>query len=248
MLPVSEMNRVRVVYKDKTDHACISSNLKISVDRLNEESLFVVQSALAMHLAESTLAGCVPIVVLSENDRTFLQITKNVLIATGQLDTIYETLVFSTGPNGIDSAAQTFSGDDDLPVVLLPATEEGKKIEKRLIEGVYSNEKEKVLSLRNFDEDLVDFEDIIPDRYVSIFSSVFLKDVLGKDFVYSKKRKLLEQVYAYAKENNIELPDNFRYELAKRMRLNTMRFFRDVRIPKKYLKIWKTIWYKLLSI
>ena len=248
MLPVSEMNRVRVVYKDKTDHTFIANNLKITDDKLNEESIFAVQSSLAMHLAESTLAGCVPVMVLNEADRTYLQIIKNVLVATGHLSTIYETLVFSTGPNGIDAAAETFSGDEDLPVVLLPNNEAAQKVRTRLINGVYKNEKQKVLTLKDFEGAGEEFEDIIPPKYVSIFSSVFLKETLGADFKHNMKKDLLKQVNEYVEAKNIELPSNFRYELAKRMRLNTMRFFKDVKIPKKYLKLWKSIWYHILSI
>jgi hypothetical protein len=247
MLPVSEMNRVRIVYRDVHDHALVTGDVRVKPDRMNEEALFPVQSSLAMHLAESTLAGCVPIMVLNAEDRTYLQTTKNVLIATGNLDTVYETLIFSTGANGIDASSMVFSGEDDLPVVLLSGTTADLAVRDRLVNGVYKREAAKVLRLTDFDPNVMYFEDMIPEKYVGMFSTVYLKELLGAEFKYDKKRALLEQVYGYAEEKGIKLPNNAREEMARRMRLNTMRYFRDVRIPKKYIKLWKKVWLTLLS-
>lgn len=246
MLSVRNLNRVRVVYKDATNHTNICKSLTINDDRSNEMSLFPVQSSLALHLAEKALAGCVPIVVLNEEDQYYLSLIKNILSAKGKLNIVYETLVFSTGENGVDSAAETFSAGEDMPVVLLPADEAGHRVKKRLLSAGYKNCPEKVMMLSDFIASAKNFEDIIPSKFVEIFSRLYLNEILGDQFKYDKSVELIEQIETYAAANKITLPLQYRAEMAKRMKLNTMMYFRDVKIPGKYLKDWQNIWKTLL--
>jgi len=247
MLPVSEMNRARVVYKDSTGHTRLSPILRINSDRSNEESLYAVQASLAMHLAESALAGCLPIVVLDEQDMSYLQIIKNVLAAKGRLNTVYETLIFSTGANGIDAITEVFSADESLPVVLLPSDESSRKIKARLLRGTYKNEKHKVFEISDFMEEAVYTEDIVPSNFVEIFSRVYLREILGDGFEYSNKVPLISQIEEYAKKNGIALPMDYRAAMAKRMKINTMKFYNDVNVPNRYVGIWLKIMKSLLT-
>ncbi|MDR0855900.1 MAG: hypothetical protein LBM78_00650, partial [Clostridiales bacterium] len=219
----------------------------INEDKSNEMSMFPVQSSLAMHLAEKALAGCVPVVVLNEQDQYYLSLIKNILVAKGKMNVIWETLVFSTGPNGIDAAAETFAAGADLPVVLLTADEQGEKVRARLLARGYKDDQQKVMSLTDFVPGATTFEDIIPANFVEIFSRLYLAELLGNDFQYDKTQNLLQQIEEYAAEHEIELPFNYRSELAKRMKLNTMRFYRDVRLPRRYVLDWINIWHTLLA-
>jgi AAA15 family ATPase/GTPase len=246
MLSVAQLNRVRVVYKDATNHTSISKTLTINEDRSNEMSLFPVQSTLALHLAEKTLAGCVPIVVLNEEDQYYLSLVKNILTAKGKLRVVYETLVFSTGENGIDAAAETFSAGDDLPVILLTADDAGHRVQKRLLQNGYKNAADKVLMITNYLPNAKYMEDIIPSKFVEIFSRLYLTEILGEQFRYDKTQNLVDQIETYAAANRITLPKNYRGEMAKRMKLNTMMYYRDVKIPGKYIRDWMLIWKDLL--
>ncbi|MDR1094656.1 MAG: ATP-binding protein [Clostridiales bacterium] len=248
MLPVSEMNRARVVYKDSTGHTKLSPILRINSDRSNEESLFAVQASLAMHLAESALAGCLPIVVMDEQDMSYLQIIKNVLCAKGRLNTVYETLIFSTGANGIDAATEIFSADESLPVVLLASDENSRRIKERLLRGTYKHEKHKVFSISDFMDEAVYVEDIMPSNFVEIFSRVYLRETLGEGFEYSHKVPLISQIEEYAKKNSIKLPVNYRAEMARRMKINTMKFYNDVNIPLRYTQVWMKMLHSLLTV
>jgi hypothetical protein len=242
MLSVQQLNRVRVVYKDSTNHTCISKTLTINDDRSNEMSLFPVQSSLALHLAEKSLAGCVPVVVLSEQDQYYLSLVKNVLTAKGRLDIIYETLVFSTGENGIDAATETFSAGEDLPVVFLSADDAGHRVKKRLLANGYRNAADKILMITDFLPNATNVEEIIPAKFVEIFSRVYLQEILGDQFKYDKSQNLVEQIETYAAANKIVLPPLYRAEMAKRMKLNTMMYYKDVKIPGKYIRDWQKIW------
>jgi AAA15 family ATPase/GTPase len=246
MLAVQNLNRVRVVYKDASNHTNISKTLTINDDRSNEMSLFPVQSSLALHLAEKALAGCVPVVVLNEEDQYYLSLVKNILTAKGKLNIVYETLVFSTGENGIDAASETFSAGDDLPVVLLTADDVGQRVKKRLLAKGYKNAPDKIMMISDFLPNAKYMEDIIPAKFVEIFSRLYLNEILGDKFRYDKTQNLIEQIETYAAANKITLPPSYRAEMAKRMKLNTMMYYRDVRIQGKYTRDWQNIWKNLL--
>ena len=247
MLQVSHMNRVRVVYKDACGHVQISDTLKVNKDRSNEMSLFPVQSALALYIAEKAMAGCWPIVVLNDWDEHYLSLIRNILSANGRLRSVYTTLVFATGENGIDATSEAFSDGEDYPVILLPSDPVAKKIKARLLNGKYKNFPGKVLELSDFISDAVKFEDLIPGNIVEIFSRVYLQNTLGAGFTYNKEEGLIEQVNSYATQNSIELPIDFRTQIAKRMKLNTMAYFKDVRIKGSRMNEWHRIWDALLK-
>lgn len=247
MISVSDLNRMRVIYKDEQNHTQISSSLKINESRNNELALFPVQTSLALFVAERALAGCLPIIVLNEYDQYYLSLIKSMLAAKKELTTVYETLVFATGENGIDAATEAFSDGNDLPVVLLPSTETGKQIKARLIKTRYKDAPKKILEIADFDPEAKKFEDLIPSNFIEIFSRLYLAEILDKDFRYNKNEDLLIQIENYAAEKKIHLPENYRIEMAKRMKLNTMRYFRDVHIPLRFRHIWVKIWATLIA-
>ena len=247
MLQVSHMNRIRVVYKDTAGHVQVSDTLKVTQDRSNEMSLFPVQSALALYIAEKAMAGCWPVVVLDEWDEHYLSLIRNILSANGKLNSVYTTLVLATGKNGIDAASEAFSEGDDYPVILLPSDAESKHIKARLLDGKYKKCPDKILELQDFGSDLVRFEDLIPGHLIEIFSRVYLQKILGDGFVYDKSKGLLDQIEAFAETNRMELPANYRVQLAKRMKLNTMTYFKDVRIASGTMREWESIWKALLK-
>lgn len=246
MLNVAHMNRVRLVYKDPEGHVVVNESLTINKDRTNEMSLFPVQSAFAHYVAEKAMAGCWPIVVLSESDENYLSLTKNMLIAKGALRSIYNISVFATGENGIDAACKLFSDGDDYPMVLLPSDPASKIIKKRLIGGIYKKCPKKVMEIADFSHSTT-FEHLIPTTFVEMFSRKYLTSILGQGFVYNKNKDLIQQIEEYAIEKKIELPANYRAEIAKRMKMTTMSQYKNIIIPGKYTSTWKAIWAALLS-
>jgi len=247
MLNVAQLNRVRVVYEDSTKHTRVSDTLKVNPDRSNELSLFPVQSSLAMYVAEKAMAGCFPIVMLNEYDENYLTIIKNILSAKGKLASVHTILIFATGENGIDAASEAFSADEDYPVILLPSDAEGRAVKARLLQGRYHRYPHKVIELSDIIKDAVKFEDLIPGNFVEIFSRVYLSGLLGEGFNYDRKKDLITQIEEYAVMKDLVLPEHYRSELAKRMKINTMMHFKDVHIPYKYLKNWLKIWKALLK-
>ncbi len=249
MLSIDQLNRVRVVYKDKSGHTQLSSAMRINEDRTNEMSLFPVQSALALYVAEKAMAACLPVIVLNNRDEDYLSIIKNILTAEGRLNTVYTILIFAAGENGIDAAAETFAAGDDLPLIFLPSDVSGRAVKKRLTAGKYSSCPQKVLEVSDFMKDGRDFEDLIPSVFTEIFSKLYIEKLLGKGFVYEKKdKKLIEQIESYSREHQIKLPDNYRSEISRRMKVNTMKNYADVNIPSSYISTWTKIWKQLLTL
>ncbi|MCL2797968.1 MAG: ATP-binding protein [Firmicutes bacterium] len=250
MLPPAEMNRVKIVYKDYEGHSCLSPAMYPTKDGANDESLFAVQASLAMHLAETSLVGVFPIAVLNYQDMSYLQIIRDVLIANGMLDTIYDILIFTGGVNGIDANAEIFSAGEEPPVVLLSSDDEGRKIKARLIRGPYKAYEHKVHELSDFKPNAVNFEDIIPHRFINVFLGEFLKEMLGEGFKFdaSSELSLTAQIETYARKNGIELSPKYRQEMAKNMRLNVRDRFVDTKIPGEYAGIWKKIMKTLLKV
>ncbi|MDR3186164.1 MAG: AAA family ATPase [Christensenellaceae bacterium] len=255
MIPVKQMNNVRVVFKDESGHTNISPDLVINDERSNELSIFPVQSSLGLYVAEKSLAGCLPIIVLNEEDESYLSLIKNILISKGKLNTIYQTLVFSTGKTGIDSICAMFSDNGDLPAVLFASDNEGQEIKQRLLLGKYKTSPDKLLSLGDYLKGAIYIEDIMPINYVELSARLYISEILDKGiddpnlkFSFSSKTSLISQIYDFVKEKNIVLPKNFRYEISKRTKINVMSFYNDVHIPYRYIDSWTKIWRDLIRL
>jgi len=250
MLPVTEMNRAKIVYKDYEGHSRLSPVLSISKDGTNAESLFAVQASLAMHLAESSLVGVFPVAVLNYQDMSYLQVIRDVLIANGMLNTIYDVLIFTGGVNGIDANTEIFSAGDEPPVVMLASDEESRRIKARLLAGTYKKHPQKVHEISDYMKGAVNFEDIMPPKFVNIFLGEYLEKTLDKDFKYDGNSQLTlnAQIESYAAKKNMFLSPSYRKEMAREMKLNVRDRFVDTKIPGEFANVWKKIMRTLLKV
>ncbi|MDR0752175.1 MAG: ATP-binding protein [Christensenellaceae bacterium] len=247
MIPAKNMNNVRVVYKDNTGHSCVSADLVITEDKTNELSLFPIQSSLGLFVAEKSLAGCLPIIVLNEEDESYLSLIRNILFSKRRLPTVYQTSVFAAGVSGIDSICSMFSDSGDFPAVLLSSDEIGLKIKDRLVYRKYKSAPQKVKLISDYLKNAVFIEDLFPENYIELSARLYLSEIVP-GFQFKKGTSLITQIYDFTKVNNISLPLNFRYEIAKRVKLNLMTFYKDVHIPFKYVNCWAKIWNDLIGL
>ncbi|MCL2821574.1 MAG: bacteriohemerythrin [Firmicutes bacterium] len=259
MLPVGEMNDARIVYKDLNNHIQTNTVMQFTADMSNEESIFVAQASLAMHLARASIVGCWPIVLLEPQDMYYLQVIKNILIAKGKLNTIYELVIFSSGENAIDSLTELYGSNGVLPSVLLGSDAKNRMVKDRLAKGIYEKNTQKLFDLNDFvkentpitkrleEEGSVCFEDLMPPKFIELFLLDHIQFVLDKEFVYNKNRSLIPQMEEYATEKGIILAPNYREEMAKAMKISIMYKYNDPRIPCHYLKVWRRIMKTLLK-
>ena len=250
MLPTTEMNRVRIVYKDEAGHTRISNDCKVAKNDQSEESMYAVQVSLALHLAETSLVGVLPISVVGYQDVSYLQIIKDVLLCKGMLNTTYDALIFAGGANGIDANNEIFNVGGEPPTVLLASDAEGRMIKARLLKGGYKNYANRVFEVSDFIEGAVYFEDLMPPKFVDMFVGAYLKKMLDSNFKFEPglKLSLVGQIEEYAQRNKIELAPNFRAKVAKEMKLCVRDTFADNRLEKSYGKAWQKIMKSLLRI
>lgn len=249
MIPASHMNDVRVVYKDPSGHTKVKRRLVVDETRCNELSLFPIQSSLGLYIAEKALSACLPIIVLSDADEAYLSLIKNILFSKGFLRTIYQVSVFSAGPEGIDSITEMFTDNDDLPAVFLASDDAGKTIKSRLLSSIYVGSPHKIKTVSDYLKKAEIIEDLIPFEYIEISAKKYIRSLLGSNFQIIKGHtSLTNQALKYAQDNDIELPQNFRYEVAKRVMLNITSFYKDVKISF-FCKIrWARIWKDLIKL
>jgi hypothetical protein len=194
------------------------------------------------------MTNCLPVLVLSEADSTYIRTIRNMLFAKGKLKTVYETLIFATGENGIEAIAQTMKTFDGLPIVIVPSTTLGKSIKQRLQRLVYHDEPEKVYELDDFDFTIKRFEDLIPQNYLEAFSRVYVQSVIGLDFHYEQGGSpFLTQVEQFIADRSIVIPDDFYKKISEEIKFSVLRYFDDIRIPFDYLRVWEKIWNTILS-
>jgi predicted ATPase len=248
MIPVKHMNNVKVVYKDTGGHSCVSSNLIINAEKNNELSLFPIQSSLGLYVAEKSLAGCLPIIVLNEEDESYLSLVRNILISKRRLSTVYQTSVFSTGKHGIDTICSMFSDGADLPAVFLGSDSDSLLIRDRLVETKYIASPHKIRLVSDYIKTAVFIEDILPENYIELSARLYLAEILP-EFVFRKgTTSLIAQIIDFANAQAITLPSNFRYEISKRVKLNVMSFYKDIHIPFKYIECWVKLWKDLIHL
>ena len=75
-----------------------------------------------------------------------------------------------------------------------------------------------------------------------------MRETLGEGFEYNHKIPLISQIEEYAKKNSIRLPAKYRAEMAKRMKINTMKFYNDVNVSGRYTQIWMKMLKSLLTV
>jgi hypothetical protein len=247
MIPVKHLNNVKVVYKDATRHTTVTEKLILSRDKTNELSLFPVQSALGLYAGEKLLGGCLPIMVLNDEDEAYLSLTRSILTSKGKFKTVYQTLIVSTGINGLSGTADMFADNSDLPAALIPNDTDGEY--DKLISAKYAQSKHKVAVLSQFLKGATEFEDLIPVSFIDMSSRLYLRAILGDGFTFNPSGKTLKaQVEDYAAQKRIVLPLNWRYEVAKRVKLNIMSYFGKVFIPAKYIRAWDKMWKVLIAL
>ena len=246
MLPVTEMNNARIIYKDTDNRVNINPVMRLAADGSNEESLFVAEASLAMHLAKAAITGCLPIVMLNPEDMYYLQIIKNVLIAKGRLNSVYDLLIYSAGGNGIDFASELYHANGKLPVIILPSDAEGRGVKARLAQGVYRDNGQKLFELSDFTKKTC-FAELMPPVFIELFAAEYLAELLGGGFTYDRKQPLIRQIEEYAAKKKIELPERYKGDLARAMKVCMTERYHNPRIPARYMRLWRKIMKTLLQ-
>lgn len=244
MLSIDHLDNARVVYKDSNNFTKVKNNLTINSDRSNEYSLFAPHTSLSLYVAAKQMSGCRPTLVLNESDEIYLGLTKTILQTLGMLNYPYNLLVFAAGQNGIKAVSDIFSSSDGEPPFVCLAKESLKSdIREKLLKETFANNPDKILLLEDNKPFKIDtFEDLFPLEFIAISAKMYLAKFFANTFEPNEKEKFISQVEQHAAKMKVDLPENYRAEIAKRCKLSYMRNFETFKFNKKYIKMWLSIW------
>ena len=223
LVDADRLERARKVYIADDGTTKATPNLRYSNDSATQAgAAYAVHSALNLSVAESLLLGCQPVIVEGPSDQLYLTTIKSLLVSDGKIKPRRE-LVFppSGGTKTARIVASILTGrDETLPVMLLDADAAGKRMAKEIKSSLYVDKPERVLSVDEFvGYDNAEIEDLVPfnllademDR-IERRPETRLADVIrgGEPFV--------GQVEAWATNQGIELSQDWKVKLAKRVK------------------------------
>lgn len=246
MLPTEQLNRIKVVFKDVDGHSQVSNDLNLNNEHTNELSLYPVKSAVGIDLSTNILSSALSVMVIGQADQTYLNIIKNYVYTSGKVKGYPETIFVVAKANGVDGLAQILAKGRGLPKVLLPNTEGGLHMQDYLNKHSYKNSTDKLVLMSEFGK-YNTIEDVIPYQWFAYGAGNYLAEFFGKDFELNTSQGLMSQLYAYAQEHSIDLPDNFRDEMAVRVNAYVQKNHKEIKIPHKNFKLWLNIIKKLVN-
>lgn len=215
------LERARKVYVADDGTTRATADLRRgSEDPRKSGATYAIYSALNMNVAESVLYGCRPVIVEGPSDQHYMSAIKTLLIAAGLIKPRRE--VVFTPAHGAGNAkviAAILSGkDEDLPIALFDADSAGRKMATDLMNGLYQNAKERVLSTKDFcsvaDSEV---EDLFP---AELIAEVVDKWQRGADTTFAEvldaKCAIVPQIERWAaKESAVVLNEGWKVELSR---------------------------------
>ena len=239
IVDTENIDRCRVVYSDESGYTVVSDNLREGAKDIGEKSVYAVHAALGLSVSDVILQGCQPVIVEGISDQFYLSSIKNVLLREGKIKPSKEIIFIpSGGVKGVSGISSIVSSkNDDLPFVILDSDSSGESFKKKLVEGIYRGESDRVLAIKSYTSiESSEIEDIVP--YELIEKGVDrLFGVQDDDFEPDEGKPIVPQIEEYAEEHNITLKKGWKVDLAKE-------FKRQISSKKKksveeaYLKEW----------
>ena len=244
MLPTEQLNRIKVVYKDNDGHSMVSNDLNVNNEHTNELSLYPVKSSVGIEVSTNILNNSQTVMVVGEADQIYFNIIKNYVFTSGKFKAYQDILFVVASANGIDGLAQILGKGQSLPKVILPNTEGGKHMLEYLLKHSYKSEPQNLVLINQFGP-FDTIEDAFPYQIFATGAGNYLAEYFGKDFELDLGQGFMEQLYTYADEHNIKLPDNFRDEIAKRVNAYIKKHYAEFKIPRAKRKLWINIMSKI---
>ena len=216
----NNLSGVHAMYIGNNGESVVSPDLR-SNKKIAEKSIYPIHAAIGITVSETLLYGCQPVLVEGISDQIYLQLIKKYVLSQGKYINDKEIVFIPTGGvKGMSPVIKILCGrDNDLPFVLLDSDKPGLERQKQLLNGLYADAKDKVLSISTFiKEGEYEIEDLMPSEELArTFSKQYRRVNSEEDFDYSfdKTQPLVNQMEIYAKENGYTLTDGWKVGLAK---------------------------------
>lgn len=225
LVSTNNLSGVHAMYIGDRGESVVSNDLRAN-KKVSEKSIYPIHAAIGITVSDTLLMGCQPVLVEGISDQIYLQQIKKYVIAAGKYKNDKEVVFIPTGGvKGMSPVIKILLGrEDKLPYVILDADKSGKDKLKQLHNGLYSEEKEKVIPVSEFvGEGEFEIEDLMPsDELARLFAKQFRRVNSDDDFdfLYDKSLPIVPQMEHFAHENGYHLHDGWKVELAKDFQRN----------------------------
>jgi hypothetical protein len=249
LLDPDNLHKSRKVYVGEDGTTKATSNLLEGESKKSQKgAYYAVSSALNLHVSETLLIGCRPVVVEGISDQHYLSAIKNLLISNGSIMPRNE-LVFppARGAKSVKVISSILlSRDDEAPVVLLDDDKVGRSVASELKRELYSEAPERVLNVADFAElEGSEIEDIVPPNIIiDVIDRKYISENRFQDF-YVARKPIVEQIEAWAKTERLDIGEwKVPVSISVKQRLNSMKF---ADVPKAYSIKWKKLFDEVLK-
>lgn len=217
----NHLDQVRSVYIDKLGKTVVSPDLRASEDDPSQtKSIYAVHAAVGLTVSDIILQGCQPVIVEGTSDQFYLNGIKNYLVRNG-LFTPKQELVFvpSGGVRGVSAVVSILTGkNEELPYVVLDSDHSGRDMAKKLQGGLYNEVNDRILMVGDYcSVPNAEVEDLLP---TALLASIVDRLIRGDDEDFSDvvndQEPIIDQIEAYADENEVELKQGWKVDLARR--------------------------------
>ena len=250
MVDPDRLDRVKAVFTTNSGATAVSGDLRASAKQKKgdrERSIYPVHAALGLSASDALLQGCQVVIVEGPSDQLYLSAIKMLLIGSGQLKPSRE-LVFvpAGGVKGVKAIAAILSSKENmLPQVLLDSDAKGREFANHLEGGLYSSDKDRVLRVSNFFDEIADaeIEDLWPTDLWAHEVTRFLR---GPDPEFNEEvdphQPVCDQVERYAAEHNLALEKpGWKTEVAQRIKRRVLDEQNSLDFESEKGKAWKKL-------
>jgi predicted ATP-dependent endonuclease of OLD family len=218
LVDMDNLANVMAVYVDKaTGRTKVSSNLRYNQTD-SEKSIYPIHAALGLTVSDTLLLGCLAVLVEGPSDQIYLSMIKRYLVSKGKFLNNKEVVFIPTGGvKGMAAVTKLVSSRDNiLPFVLLDSDKVGKDYAKQLKTTTYKDQPDKILEVATFLEDKAfEIEDLMPvQQLIDIIDRKYRCDNYFNDS-YVAGGPIVDQVQLWATNNNIDLEQGWKVQLAK---------------------------------
>jgi hypothetical protein len=218
LVSTGNLGGIHILHVGPEGNSVISSDFRAS-GRVIQESIYPVQAALNLTVADALLRGSQPVLVTSVADQLYGHLMQNYLIRIGQyrLNTrlVFVPIDSTVGLQPLINLLPTTSGD--YPFVLLPADAPGKEWHQKLAVGNYQEHPNRLISLDNFSAvGAATIEDLMPAQELALLFTKRYRGQYTEDFdeLLNFDLPIVAQMEAFAQQNKHVLPADWRVELA----------------------------------
>lgn len=220
LVSTNNLSGVHAMYIGDNGESVVSSDLRAN-KKISEKSIYPIHAAIGITVSDTLLIGCQPVLVEGVSDQIYLQQIKKYVLAEGKYKNDKEVVFIPTGGvKGMSPVVKILLGrEDNLPYVIMDSDKPGKDKIKQLHNGLYAEEKEKVIPVSEFiGEGEFEIEDLMPlDELARIFAKQYrrVNSEDEFDYLYDKNAPIVNQMEAFAKNNGYTLTEGWKVDLAK---------------------------------